>query len=318
MKKIAGLAFVLLAACSGEPPPSSIQGYVEGDFVLIAAPSAGVLQTLGVQRGQQVAQGERLFELEHAAEEASRREATQRVRSAEERVANLQGTRRPPEIEASAAQGGQARAARELSELQLARDRKLFDSGFISKAQFDNARAVYERDIARVAEVEAQIKLAKQSVGRDPEIRGAQAEADAARATLAQAEWRVAQRSAFAPSAALVQDVYFRQGEWVPAGRPVASLLPPQNVKVRFFVRETQLASVKPGGAVSIACDGCGAPIQGTVSFISSQAEFTPPVLYSQGSREKLVYLIEARPSAADATKLRPGQPVDVTLGAAK
>src|SRR5947207_4980889 len=98
------LLVLLLSACSPEAPPASIQGYVEGDFVLLAAPSPGVLEKLAVQRGQQVAQGERVFDLEHAAEEAAQREATQRVRSADERVANLRGTRRPPEIEASTAQ----------------------------------------------------------------------------------------------------------------------------------------------------------------------------------------------------------------------
>ena len=114
------IPFVLLVvACAREAPTASLQGYVEGDFVLLAAPSAGVLEKLNVQRGQQVAQGERVFELEHAAEDAAQREATQRVRSAQARTANLVASRRPPEIEASAAQAEQAKAARRLSELQL-------------------------------------------------------------------------------------------------------------------------------------------------------------------------------------------------------
>jgi HlyD family secretion protein len=312
------LASTGLGGCSAEPQPAPLQGYVEGEFVLLGAPAAGRLEKLHVQRGQQVAAGERVFDLDDVAEQAAARESAERLKAAAERMANLRGSRRAPEIEASAAQAGQARASRELSELQLAQQEKLFASGFISKAQLDAARTTYERDLARVAELQAQSRLAGESVGRDPEIRAAAAEVAAARAQLAQAEWRLAQRSAPAPAAGLVQDLYFRQGEWVPAGRPVASLLPPPNVKVRFFVPETAVAAIKPGDAISVACDGCGAPIAAQVSFISSQAEYTPPVIYSQGSREKLVYMIEARPAPADAARLRPGQPVDVALGAPK
>jgi HlyD family secretion protein len=308
-------AALFLGGCekTREAPP--LQGYVEGDFVLLAAPAAGWLERLYVQRGQVLAQGEPVFMLEHAAEDAAKREALERLKAAEEKAANLRGSRRPPEIEASTAQAAQARASRELSELQLRQQEKLFAAGFISKAQMDAARTTYDRDIARVRELEAQGRLARESVGREAEIRGAAAEVDAARALVAQADWRLAQRGANAPSASLVQDLYFRQGEWVPAGRPIVSLLPPQNVKLRFFVPETLLGALKPGDPVTVSCDACGAPITARISFISTQAEYTPPVIYSQGSREKLVFMIEARPELADAPRLRPGQPVDVRLG---
>jgi HlyD family secretion protein len=308
-------AALLLGACERNRETPPLQGYVEGDFVLLAAPAAGWLEKLYVQRGQTLAQGEPVFTLEHAAEDAAKREALERLKAAEERAANLRGSRRPPEIEASTAQAAQARASRELSELQLKQQEKLFAAGFISKAQMDAARTTYERDIARVRELEAQGRLARESVGREAEIRGAAAEVDAARALVAQADWRLAQRGADAPSASLVQDLYFRQGEFVPAGRPIVSLLPPQNVKLRFFVPETLLGALKPGDPVTVSCDGCGAPITARISFISTQAEYTPPVIYSQGSREKLVFMIEARPDLADAPRLRPGQPVDVRRG---
>ena len=94
----------------------------------------------------------------------------------------------------------------------------------------------------------------------------------------------------------------------------MASLLPPGNVKARFYVPEPVLARVRPGTVVTLACDGCGAPIRATVDYVSNRAEYTPPVLYSKENRAKLVYLVEARPAAADAVKLNPGQPVDVTL----
>ena len=132
---------------------------------------------------------------------------------------------------------------------------------------------------------------------------------------MAQAEWKLSQKIVNAPVGGLVNDTNYVVGEWVPAGRPVASLLPPANVKLRFFVPEARVATIRQGDAVNVSCDGCGAPIRATVTYISAQAEYTPPVIYSQGTREKLVYMVEARPAIADATRLRPGQPVDVMPG---
>jgi HlyD family secretion protein len=148
--------------------------------------------------------------------------------------------------------------------------------------------------------------------GRRPdEIRAADAEAAAARAALTQADWRLRQRAVVAPAAATVVDTLFVQGEWVPAGAPVVSMLPPGNVKVRFFVPETKVMAVKVGQPVSVTCDGCAAPMEAKVTYVASQAEYTPPVIYSRDNRAKLVFLVEARASGA---QLRPGQPVDVVL----
>ena len=114
--------------------------------------------------------------------------------------------------------------------------------------------------------------------------------------------------------AGLVNDTNYVVGEWVPAGSPVVSLLPAQNIKVRFFVAESMLGAVKVGQTINVRCDGCAAPLAAQVTFISPQAEYTPPVIYSRESRTKLVYLIEARTEPEDAVKLHPGQPVDVTF----
>ena len=134
---------------------------------------------------------------------------------------------------------------------------------------------------------------------RVDEIRAAEADARAAREVVAQSDWRLAQRAVAAPASGLVHDTYFVVGDWVPAGAPVASLLPPGNVKVRFYVPETLLGRLKPGQTVNIACDGCAAPVAATIAFIADRAEFTPPVLYSKENRSKLVYLVEAKPAPA-------------------
>ena len=133
-----------------------------------------------------------------------------------------------------------------------------------------------------------------------------------AKAGFAQAEWQVAQRHVAAPVAALVSDTYARPGETINAGNPVIELLPPQNILVRFFVPETELATLHIGDRLKLGCDGCAADLTAGITFIAPQPEYTPPVIYSETNREKLVYLIEAHPPLNQATQLKPGQPVDV------
>ena len=311
MRGAALIALALLAGC-GEAPPASWQGYVEGEFVLLASPYAGQLQKLHVRRGAAVDAGRPVFALESQSEQAARLEAEQRVKSAQARLQNLEEAARTPQIQASRAELAQARAALELSTAQLAREEKLVREGFNSRARLDEARSAHARDQGRVRAAEAQLASLQQPLGRDAERKAAESEIAAARAALAQAAWRLEQRSVAAPAAGLVQDTFFVEGEWVPAGRPVVSVLPPGNVKVRFYVGEAILGSVKPGQAVQVQCDGCPSPVDAKVSFVSTQAEYTPPVLYSKESRSKLVFLVEARP--AGGSNLHPGQPVDVTF----
>jgi HlyD family secretion protein len=305
----------LAAGCSA-PPAGVYQGYAEGEYVYVASPYAATLDQLAVARGQQVAAEAPLFRLEQAAEVAALREAEARLNTAQARLANLEAGRRKAEVDAVLAQKQAAAAARELASLQLRQQEKLRASGFVSQARLDEARATHRRDVAQVAESEAQLRNARQSVGREGEIRAATTEVEAAREQVAQAQWRVDRKSASASAAALVQDTFYSPGEWVPAGSPVVSLLPPGNIKLRFFVPETLVGSVKIGQGVSVACDGCGPPISAVVSFVAPQAEYTPPVIYSKESRAKLVFLVEAKPRMDDAVRLHPGQPVDVSFSA--
>ena len=307
------IAVAVLGAC-GDQGTGTVQGYAEGEYVRVAAPFAGNLQQLQVQRGSQVKAGDPLFTLEQENEAAARREAEGRLRNAEAQLADLRKSKRPSEIDAVRAQLEQARASLKLSEVNLKRQEQLLGANFVSKAAVDDARASHQRDRARVAELEAQVVTVRLAARQD-EIRAAEYNAAAARAALAQADWKLAQRSVRAPVSGLVNDANYVLGEWIPAGSPVVSLLPPQNIKVRFFVAENALGALKLGQPVNVRCDGCAAPLAAHITFISPQAEFTPPVIYSRETRAKLVYLIEARSTPADAVKLHPGQPVDVTLG---
>ena len=316
IRSIAAAGLLGVVAACGEHAPPRLQGYAEGEFVLVAAPSAGKLLSLRVERGQQVRAGQALFTLERIIEQGAAAEAQARVQGAESRLANLVAARRAPEVDALRQQVAAAQAALALSEATLRQQQRLFADGFVSVARRDEARAARDRDAAQLAAAQAQLRNATQSVGRAQEIEAARAELDAARAAEAQARNRYDDKSLAAPADSLVADTYFRVGEWVPAGAPVVSLLPPQNIKLRFFVAEPQLGRLHVGDPVSATCDGCGAPIAARVSFVSPKAEYTPPVIYSRESRAKLVFLVEARPAAADATRLHPGQPVEIALGA--
>ena len=311
--RLAALAGSLCIAACGPPADRPLQGYVEGEYVRVAAPFAGTLQKLPVQRGGEVAAGAPLFALESENEIAARRQAEQQLQAAQARLENLKTGKRPPEVATVAEQLRQAQAARELSAANFRRQESLFKSGFISKAALDDVRTQLQRDEAAVAQLQASVATAKLPA-RPDEIRAAEADAAAARDALAQADWRLSQRAVAAPTAAHVSDTYYVVGDWVPAGGVVTSLLPAANVKIRFFVPETELGRIKPGQLVNFNCDGCGATMSATVNFVSDRAEFTPPVLYSKENRAKLVYLVEAKPAADVAAKLNAGQPVDVAL----
>ena len=303
--------FLLIALVGCQKQEEGVwQGYVEGEYVLLASPYAGQLQKLFVRRGEQIESGKPVFVLEQESERQARAEAEERMKSAQARLENLQVPMRPPQIQALKEQLNQAKAAKELSRVNLVREEDLMKKGYTTRPRLDEARSAYVRDTARVKEAEQQLQNAEMPLGRQGELEAAQAEIAAAKAALAQADWRLEQKSVAAPVTGLVQDTFFVVGEWVAAGRPVASILPPGNVKARFYVPETVLSSMTIGRPIEIRCDGCQ-PIDAKVSYVSSQAEYTPPVLYSKESRSKLLFLVEARLSNSP---LRPGQPLDVKL----
>jgi HlyD family secretion protein len=310
------MGFVLALAGCNDAPPAGYGGYVEAEYVRVGAPFAGTLSRLDVKRGQAVEANAPLFVLEGEQERAARAEAEARLARARAALANLEKGRRPPEIAAVRAQLAQAQAALKASEAELERTRKLVADRFLPAQRLDEALARRDADRARVAELSAQLTVAALPA-RSDEIAAARAEAKAAADALAQAQWRLDQRTQSAPVAALVADTLYLPGEFVPAGAPVVSLLPPGNVKVRFYVPETIVASVHPGDTATVRCDGCEGPIEVRVDFVAPEAEFTPPVIYSRENRAKLVFLVEARPIEPDPA-LKAGLPVEVTLASAQ
>jgi HlyD family secretion protein len=267
-----------------------------------------------VRRGEQVKAGAALFALESASEKAVRDEAERRLAQARASLEDAKKGKRPSEIESIQAQLKQAQAASALSEIERARQERLARAGATPVQELDRAGSTNEQNRQRVAQLQADLKTA-QLGSRSDQIAAAEANVRALEATLAKAEWDLAQKRQSAPQAGLVFDTLYREGEWVAAGRPVAVLLPPQNIKVRAFVPETRIGAIHPGDRVRVTVDGLPEPFVGTVSFISPQAEYTPPVIYSRESRSKLVFMIEAVFDPATAANLHPGQPVDVQFG---
>ena len=147
---------------------------------------------------------------------------------------------------------------------------------------------------------------------RTKRIEAQEAAVRTARAMVSQARWDLAQKRIEAPAAGLVCDTLFREGEWVPQGSPVVQLLPPGNVKLRFFVPEQQLAALAVGAEVEALADGMTTPVRARVVYLAQDAEYTPPVIYSNETRAKLCFMAEAKPSAEDAARLHPGQPLAV------
>ncbi|WP_460448064.1 HlyD family secretion protein [Alsobacter sp. SYSU BS001988] len=298
-------------------PETGWQGYVEGNLVYMAAEDGGRIETLTVEAGDAVQEGQFLFGLESSSQAAQKSEAQARLTQAQAMLDNLKAAlQRPEQIAVLRAQEERAKATLDLSKSEFERQQQLFARGISAKARLDQAESTYERDKAALQEAQSLIQAAQIS-GRTSEIDAAEAAVRASRAMLEQADSRLAKRRVFAPAASRVQDVFFRAGEVVNAGQPVLSLLPPANLRVRFYVPETVLSTLMLGQEVAVSCDSCPEGLRGVVAFISREAEFTPPVIFSEQERGKLVFRAEARFPGREV-KLPLGLPVTVeSAGAA-
>lgn len=306
------LIAAVMVACSEEEMTGFYQGYVEGKYVELAPAIAGTLLQMPVHEGQRVQQGDPIFSLESRREQDALQEATQRAAAVQARYQDLTKGKRQQEIDVLNAQLQQAQAERQLAVTQLRRAQDLFAVHTAPQSDLDIAVSNDHRTAARVAELRHQLEVARLAARSDV-ITAAQREIEAAQAAVAQAQWSLDQKSGFAPVDAWVEKVYRRVGEWIPTGVPVVSLLPDSNRVVRFFVPEPELQKLKPGQALQVTCDGCPPDIGAHVSNISTQAEFTPPVIYSRSRREDLVFMVEARIDQPENYTLHPGMPVEVS-----
>jgi len=296
----------------GAAAPTAWHGYAEADYVKVGPTQQGLLAEVNVTRGAEVSVGTPLFVQDETADRAARDQAARQLQQAKDQLTNLEAAGKPTEIEQAEANLNDAQATVERTKVDLDRAENLIKNGAVTAQTLDQRRSDYRSATARVAAMQAALAQARAPMGRQGEIEAQRAAVDAAKAALDMTDWRLSQRRVASPVAARVADVLARPGETMAAGAPVVSLLPPGNIFVRFFVPEADLARIHRGDRVRLACDGCRGDINAVISFVSPQAEYTPPVIYSEESRAKLVYLIEARPPPDQAVLFNPGQPVTV------
>jgi HlyD family secretion protein len=286
-------------------------GYVEGDILYIGPVEGERLGALSAEAGDRVTAGALLFEMETPLLEAQRREAADRISQMQAQVENLQAAlNRPQQVAVLEAAVERRKAELLLSQQNFERQKTLFARKDVSKAMLDNAQMALSRDEANLTEAQRQVDAALLT-GRSQEIRAAEAAMQQARSALGQLNIRIERQRVYAPAAGVVQDVFFRRGEMVTAGQPVLSLLPPENRKARFYVPQSRLPEIKLGGRVRVACDGCADNLYAKIFYISGREEFTPPVIFSDEERQKLVFKIEARMEGA-ARELPLGLPLRI------
>jgi HlyD family secretion protein len=321
MRRVAALAVILLALAgffawrltNGKSPANEpFLGYVDGETLYIGPNEGERLAAVEVAAGSVVKAGDPLFIMATPILDRSQAEADARIGQLEAQVKNLQAaTSRPEQIAVLEAGLERAQAAYVLSRNDYERQSKLFAAGHVAKAALDRAEMALKRDEASVKEARRQVEAAR-IPGRSQEIQAAEGALNQAREQLRAIDIRISRQSVKAPAAGVVQDVFFRPGEVVKEGQPVVALLPPENRKVRFYVPEPRLAGLRLGAQVRVSCDGCPNDLSGRISFIAGREEYTPPVIFSDVERAKLVFKVEAR-LEGKARELPLGMPVSVT-----
>lgn len=302
---------IFIFGCDRWNSQHSFQGYVEGENVYLAVPDSGVLKHLLVQRGDSVKQGQLLFQLDEDPQNLIVKQRESGLLQAQKILRDLQKPRRTQEIEAIQAQIDQTDAQLKLAEIRMKRIQILLVKGDISKDAYDEAVAVYNEQRKLKAQYESNLHLA-QLGSRDELINAQQAQVTSLIAKLNEAKWHLEQKTMVAPYGGYIFDTYYREGEFVASQQPVLSLLPPQNVRIEFFIPVEQLGSVKRDQIISFSCYSCKNRSEAIISYISPEAEYIPPLVYSRENSEKLVFRIKARLKQPD--QFKPGQPVTVYL----
>jgi len=285
-------------------------GYVEGETSLIAPPVAGRLVERPVDRGGQVKKGDRLFVIDPVLAEAEVTRTEGALAESKSRYENLLKGKRQEEKDVTTMQRRETEAALVQAEVELKRQTELLAKGYATRKDYEQADSQARQLRSRAGSLGAQERV-NELAARPDEIAAAKSMVDQNQANLDQAKKRLDDLMPAAPEDGLIENTFFNIGEWVPAGTPVVSLLPPFRVKLRFYVPEEDVARAKMGQQVSFTCDGCPPDLKANIIYISPRSEFTPPVIYSQTARTKLVFLIEARPESTQS-KLSPGLPVTV------
>ena len=302
------VAVVLIAAAvlawrllSGPKRERLLSGYIEAEELYLASPVSGTVGSVSAVEGTRVRAGQPLFTIDPATLSAQGQQAAASTLAARTQIASASANVQQAEADVTAAAATAERARRDLARLLSV---KSDDPAAVAGKDIDQARAALREANARLA--------AARETGdaKRAQVSAARAQAEEARGGEREVAIRVNQLSPAAPANARVDDVFFQPGEWVSANQPVVSLIPDNKVKVRFFVPEAEVSRYRPGRTIRFACDGCASGLVATVRYVSPQPEFTPPVIFSRDSRDRLVFMVEAYPARPGG--LLPGLPVDV------
>ncbi|GHH03258.1 HlyD family secretion protein [Pseudodonghicola xiamenensis] len=300
----------LFGACAD--PASFATGYVEGEYLLIAPVATAQIEDLPIRRGDRVAAGDLLVEMEKRDATIALAQAEAALARAENELADLKLPKRDEEIHVIEAELASAKAEAVEAAREAERQKNLYQRNTTPKSQMDAAATALDVARAKVAETEASLAVARLPARPDV-IAAAEAAVAEARAARESAAWQLSKRTLTAPAAGKVTEILRRTGEIAGPQAPVLSFLPDGGVLLRVYVPETEISSIKVGSRLTVNCDGCEPGMVARVSYVSDAPEFTPPVIYSLDNRQKLVYLIEARPEAGTPS-IQPGQIVDVAL----
>ncbi|HQS65729.1 MAG TPA: HlyD family efflux transporter periplasmic adaptor subunit [Sulfuricurvum sp.] len=290
------------------------QGYAEGEYVNISSSQSGILDKLFVKRGDSVVTNSNLYALECDSEVIALTQAHESLSVAKSTLADYQKGARPQELDVLKSQLEQALANADYAQVQLKRNTLLYASNAVSKEQLDNSTTLAKSTSSRVSELKNALQVAKLSKRVD-QIQAQKAHIKELEALIKQAQWKLNEKALKSRSDALVFDTLYREGEWVPSGGIVVRLLPPQNIKVRFFVPQEIAEQLTINQKTTIIARADGKKFPAHVTYISTQSEYTPPIIYSNETKDQLTYMIEAYTNAVDAHYLHPGQPVEVSLG---
>ena len=304
------LAASLFAAC-GPPPPLAV-GYVEGEFVRLAPIENAEVRSVSVRRGDHVEAGQQLAQLENADTRIAVAQANAALAQAEAQLADLKLGKRPEELAVIEAALRSAQAEADEARRVLNRTQDLFGRGIATQAELDKSTTAVTMAEAAVGRAEADLAVARLPA-RSETIAAAQHQVTQAQASLEQAEWRLSKRTITAPDPGRISDVIRSAGDLSGPSAPVITMLPEGAIKLKLYVPEQSFSRLQIGDRLTVSCDGCPGGLTALISYASPEPEFTPPVIYSLETRQKLSHLIEARPEG-ETGPLKPGQIVDVRL----
>ncbi len=291
-------------------PRPLFQGYVEGENFYLASPFEGKLVKKHVSRGEFVQKNQVLFQIDPNPEVIMERELLQAQKEAEYLKIDLEKPHRALEIKALEDQVQIVDATLTLAKIRLKRFSELYQKQATDLDHVDETRSYVKQLEASKAQAIANLDLSMLGARVD-QVNAQDARLLQAKEVLAAAVWRLSQKTLSAPADGLIFDTYYQEGELVAAGRPIASLLPRENIRVEFFVPARILPTLRLNQVVHFTCEGCQTLNKAIINYISPEAEYIPPLVYSRDNSDKIVFRVKAR--ILEPLQFKPGQPVEIT-----